>query len=66
MSYQLSIEEQSNAAVEHFQRDFDSLEEAKTVAAQQVRGDVYWTVREGYWDGLAPGYALRITETQTE
>ncbi len=66
MNYRLTIEEQDNAAVEHFQRDFDSLEDAKTYAEQQVRGDVYWTVREGYWDGLAPGYALRIEELRAE
>lgn len=66
MKYRLSIEEQGNNAVEHFQRDFDTLEDAKTYAQTQVRGDVYWTVREGYWDGLAPGYALRIEEIQAE
>ncbi|WP_034355734.1 hypothetical protein [Deinococcus phoenicis] len=60
MPYRLRIEEQSNAAVEHFQRDFDDLLDAKRYAHNQVRGDIFWTVREDHLDGLAPGYALRI------
>ncbi|GMA17158.1 hypothetical protein E5F05_03395 (plasmid) [Deinococcus metallilatus] len=60
MPYRLTIEEQSNAAVEHFQRDFPDLLDAKRYAHNQVRGDIYWTVRGDHLDGLAPSYALRI------
>lgn len=64
MKYRLIMEVRSNAAEERFQREFDTLEDAKTYAQGQVRGDIYWTVREGHLDGLAPDYAFRIEEMQ--
>lgn len=60
MSYRLTIEARDNDAVEQFQREFGDLLEAKRYAHNQVRGDIFWTVREDHLDGLAPEYALRI------
>ncbi len=60
MPYRLTIELQSGAAAEHFERDFDNLLDAKRYAHNQVRGDIFWTVREDHLDGLAPEYAFRI------
>ncbi|GAA5513894.1 hypothetical protein Dcar01_02643 [Deinococcus carri] len=63
MPYRLTIEVQNNTAVEHFQRDFDNLLDAKRYAHNQVRGDIFWTVRGDHLDGLAPSYAVRIEGT---
>ena len=60
MSYRLTIELQSDAAVEQFQREFDTLLDAKRYAHDHIRGDIYWTVRDDHLDGLAPSYAFRI------
>lgn len=66
MSYRLSMETMTGDAVETFTRDFATLEEAKSYAEAQANSGVFWTVREGYWDGLTPGYAFRIEELQEE
>lgn len=60
MPYRLSMELQSGAATEHFEREFGNLLDAKRYAHNQVRGDIFWTVREDHLDGLAPEYAFRI------
>lgn len=62
MTYLLEMEDQSNGSVEHFQREFGSMEQAKAYATEQAKSDIFWTVREGHWDGLCPGYAFRISE----
>lgn len=62
MSYRLTMEVRDNEAMEQFQREFDQLTDAKLYAHDQVRGDIYWTVREGHLDGLAPNYAFRIED----
>lgn len=54
--YRLSMELQSGAATEHFEREFGHLLDAKRYAHNQV----LWTVREDHLDGLAPEYAFRI------
>ncbi|MPY65978.1 hypothetical protein F8S09_04605 [Deinococcus sp. SDU3-2] len=63
MPYHLTIEIRSNSAAEHFQREFGSLLDAKRYAHNQVRGDIFWTVRENCLEGLAPSDALRIEAT---
>lgn len=64
MPYRLIMEVQDEQNLEEAQREFESMEDAKAYAHQQVNGDIYWTVRDGYWDGLAPGYALRIESVE--
>ena len=66
MPYRLTMEVQSETAVERFSQDFDSVEDARAYAEQQVNGDIFWTERDTHFDGLAPGYALRIEEFATE
>lgn len=63
MPYRLTIEVQSDAAAEQFQREFAALLDAKRYAHNHVRGDIFWTVRDNRLDGLAPSYALRIEAT---
>lgn len=60
MPYKLTIEVRDQGAVEQFGREFDTALDAKRYAHNQVRGDIFWTVREDHLDGLAPEYALRI------
>lgn len=66
MPYRLTIEVRDHARMEQFQREFDDLLDAKRYAHNQVRGDIFWTVREDHLDGLAPDYACRIEATGSD